>query len=136
MTVEHNEIYHAGYNQGVVERDLAVGNGGNGPNDGGSTAWFDTAAEFYNLIVGNVVSGSYDNSGYYSDGNGIIVDGLGVDPASVDREQSRLRERWVGIVVYYNKRRYLGGETPPTRASHFLCKRLVSVTVAPVRVNV
>jgi Right handed beta helix region len=82
VTVEHNQIFHAGYNQGWSS-GISLWNGGNSATNGGSSAWFDTAAGFHNFIVGNVVSGSYDNSGYHSDGNAIIVDGSGSIPPAL-----------------------------------------------------
>jgi Right handed beta helix region len=101
VTVEHNQIFHAGYNQGWSS-GISLWYGGDGATYGGSSAWFDTAAGFHNFIVGNVVSGSYDNSSYHSDGNGIIVDGSGSIPPALIANNLVYENGGSGIVVYYN----------------------------------
>lgn len=79
VTVVHNLIYHAGYNQGGSS-GISLWYGGPMPTYGGDTAWYGHAPGFHNVIADNVISGSYDNSSAHSDGNGIIVDGAGSIP--------------------------------------------------------
>jgi len=82
VTVAHNLIYHAGYNQGFSS-GITLWYGGVNPAYGGHTAWYDRAAAFHNVIADNIVSGTYDNSSDENDGNGIIVDGSGSIPPAL-----------------------------------------------------
>jgi hypothetical protein len=74
VTVEHNLIYHVGYNQGGSS-GVTLWYGGSSPAYGGPHASYDRAPGFHNVIANNIISGSYDNSGNEADGNGIVVDG-------------------------------------------------------------
>jgi hypothetical protein len=70
--VADNLIYHAGYGGGWSS-GISLWYG----ELGGAGSAADAAPGFHNYIVGNVVSGSYDNSFHHSDGHGIILDGSG-----------------------------------------------------------
>ena len=63
VTVDHNLIYHCGYNQGFGS---AIGFRRNG--------WYDGYLGFHSFVTNNIISGTYDNSSYNTDGNGIISD--------------------------------------------------------------
>jgi Right handed beta helix region len=101
VTAERNLIYHTGYNQGWSS-GISLWNGGSSPTYGGSTAWYDTTPGFHNFIVGNIVSGSYDNSGNHSDGDGIIVDGSGSIPPALIANNLVYENGGAGLEVYHN----------------------------------
>jgi hypothetical protein len=101
VSAEHNMIYHAGYSQGWSS-GISLWYGGATAVYGGPTASYDTAAGFHNFIVGNIVSGSYDNSGSHSDGNGIIVDGSGSIPAALIADNLVYENGGAGIVSLHN----------------------------------
>ena len=63
LTVDHNLIYHCGYNQGFGS---AIGFRRNG--------WYDGYSGFHSFVTNNIISGTYDNSSHHTDGNGIISD--------------------------------------------------------------
>src|SRR5215468_2137709 len=63
ITVDHNQIYHTGYNQGWGSGVSFKGN-----------AWYDQYQGFHSFVTNNMVSGTYDGSTHHSDGNGIIMD--------------------------------------------------------------
>jgi Right handed beta helix region len=100
-TVAHNLISHVGYNQGWSS-GISLWYGGTGATYGGSTARFDNYPGFHNVIVDNIISGSYDNSGNHSDGNGIIVDGSGSIPPALIANNLVYENGGRGIEVYYN----------------------------------
>lgn len=58
-----NNIHHTGYNQGWSS--------GISYN---SHQWLDSYPGFHSYVINNFISGSYDNSSYQTDGNGIIMD--------------------------------------------------------------
>jgi hypothetical protein len=72
MQVSWNWIYHAGYNAGW--------SGGISLN---SDRWSDTASGFHNFVTHNIISGTYDNSSYKTDGNGIMIDQGGNVPPTL-----------------------------------------------------
>jgi Bacterial Ig domain len=72
VTVSWNRIYHVGYNAGWGS-GISLNYG----------RWADTAAGFHNFVTNNIVSGTYDNSSYRSDGNGIIIDRGGDVPPTL-----------------------------------------------------
>jgi hypothetical protein len=86
VTAVDNHIYHVGYNQGWGS-GISLWYGGHGGNIwGGATAWYgDTKNDlgFHNIIARNIVSGTYDNSNYHSDGNGFVIDGSGDIPPAL-----------------------------------------------------
>jgi len=63
LTAQNNMIHHVGYGEG-----WSSGISFN------SNQWFDSYAGFHNIVANNIISGSYDNSSYHTDGNGIIMD--------------------------------------------------------------
>jgi hypothetical protein len=63
VQIERNLVYHTGYGAG-----WSSGIGVNTP------VWADQGEGFHNVIAWNIVSGSFDNSSYRTDGNGIILD--------------------------------------------------------------
>jgi hypothetical protein len=73
ITVARNLIHHTGYN-----RAHGWGSG----ISLNSHVWSDRAPGFHSYVVGNVVSGSTDESSYNSDGSGVIID-LGGDAPPV-----------------------------------------------------
>ena len=101
VIAEHNLIYRAGYNQGWSS-GISLWSGGSEATYGGSSAWYDGAPGFHNFIVGNVISGSYDNSSRHTDGNGIIVDGSGSIPPALIANNLVYENGGAGIDVYYN----------------------------------
>jgi hypothetical protein len=78
--VAHNRIYHAGYGRGWSSGISLWYGGGSSAVYGGAAAAINGQPGFHNFIIGNVISGSYDNSYHHTDGNGIIVDGTGSIP--------------------------------------------------------
>ncbi len=109
--VADNLIYHTGYALGWSS-GISLWYG----EYGGANAASDDASGFHNYIVGNIISGSYDNSFHHSDGHGIIVDGArGFDSAGADH-QHRVRERRGRevIVARYRWRRLNTSTTPVT----------------------
>ncbi len=68
VVVRRNQIWHVGYGKGW----------GSGISIH-EARWHDHAGGFHSLVVGNVVSGSTDDSFHHTDGNGIILD-LAADP--------------------------------------------------------
>ncbi len=86
ITVDHNEIYHCGYNQGWSSAISYL-----------EHAWFDSFSGFHSFVTNNIISGMYDNSSYRTDGNGIISDNL---PGDVTPP-----ELIANNVVYQNGRR-------------------------------
>jgi hypothetical protein len=101
VTVVHNKIFHAGYNQGWSS-GISLWDGGPSPVYGGRTAWYNRYAGFHNFIVDNIVSGSHDNSPNHTDGNGIIVDGSGSIPPALIANNLVYENGGGGIVVGYN----------------------------------
>jgi parallel beta-helix repeat protein len=97
----HNEIYRAGYNQGWSSA-ISLWYGGPDRIYGGPTAWYDGRSGFHNIIVGNVISGTEDNSGHHTDGNGITVDGSGSIPPALISGNTVFENGGSGIVVYDN----------------------------------
>jgi len=71
ITVDRNKIYHTGYGYGWGSGISLNAN-----------VWYDQAQNFHNIVTNNIISGTYDNSSYHSDGNGIIID-LGGDTPPV-----------------------------------------------------
>jgi hypothetical protein len=63
VTVDHNLIYHCGYNQGFGSAISFRKNG-----------WYDGYSGFHSFVTNNIISGMYDNSYHKTDGNGIISD--------------------------------------------------------------
>ena len=63
LTVDHNLIYHCGYNQGWGSAISFRKNG-----------WYDGYSGFHSFVTNNIISGMYDNSSHRTDGNGIISD--------------------------------------------------------------
>jgi Right handed beta helix region len=101
VTVDHNLIYHAGYNQGDSS-GISLWYGGTTPVYGGRTAWHDRYPGFHNFIADNIVSGSYDNSINHSEGNGIVVDGMGSIPPALVINNLVYENGGRGISVYHN----------------------------------
>jgi Right handed beta helix region len=101
VTVDHNLIYHAGYNQGGSS-GISLWYRGTTAVYGGRTAWYDRFPGFHNFIADNIVSGSYDNSSIHSDGNGIIVDGAGSIPPALVINNLVYENGGRGIEVYLN----------------------------------
>lgn len=69
IVIDHNKIYHTGYNQGWSSGISVNGH-----------SWYDQYQGFHSIVTNNIVSGNVDNSSYHSDGNGIIVDHGGDTP--------------------------------------------------------
>lgn len=63
MTIVGNKVYHTGYGTGW----------GSGISLN-SNQWSDNYQGFHNFVIGNIISGSVDNSSHHTDGNGIIMD--------------------------------------------------------------
>jgi hypothetical protein len=63
ITVDHNQVYHCGYNQGWGSAISFARH-----------TWSDSYPGFHSFVTNNMISGMYDNSHYQSDGNGIIMD--------------------------------------------------------------
>jgi serralysin len=83
VRAQHNLVYHTGYGQGWAS-GIVLWYGGIKPVYGGPRPAVDNASGFHNYIVDNVVAGAFDNSGFHSDGNGIIIDGgVHVPPALI-----------------------------------------------------
>lgn len=73
-----NWIHHTGYN---VTLGSSWGSGITiNHNLEGLTGWFDSYPGFHSFVVGNVISGSTDESVHHTDGNGIIMDSGGNTP--------------------------------------------------------
>jgi Right handed beta helix region len=102
VTAERNLIYHTGYNQGWSS-GIALWYGGISPTYGGHTAWYNRAPGFHNFVVGNVVSGAYDNSRHHTDGNGIIVDGSGSIPPALVANNLVYENGGAGVTVYHSQ---------------------------------
>jgi parallel beta-helix repeat protein len=103
VTVQNNVIYHTGYNQGWSSGiSLWYGGVNTTYGSGSGTAAYDGFAGFHNFIVGNVVSGAYDNSQYQTEGNGIIVDGSGAIPPALIANNIVYGNGGSGIVVFHN----------------------------------
>jgi parallel beta-helix repeat protein len=102
VTVRNNVIYHTGYNQGWSS-GISLWYGGVDATygSGGASAEYDGFAGFHNFIIGNVVSGAYDNSSHRTDGNGIIVDGSGAIPPSLIANNIVYGNGGSGIVVFH-----------------------------------
>jgi chitodextrinase len=101
VIAEHNMISHVGYNQGWSS-GISLWYGGTGATYGGSTAWFDSAPGFHNVIANNIISGAYDNSGNHTDGNAIIIDGSGSIPPALIANNLTYQNGGRGIEVYQN----------------------------------
>jgi parallel beta-helix repeat protein len=69
IMAEKNLIHHVGYGEGWASGITM-----------NSNKWFDSYAGFHNIVVNNIIAGSYDNSAYHTDGNGIIMDLGGSTP--------------------------------------------------------
>jgi hypothetical protein len=83
VRAQHNLVYHTGYGQGWSS-GIVLWYGGLGGVYGGPRPAIDNASGFHNYIVDNIVAGAFDNSGFHTDGNGIIVDGgQGTPPALI-----------------------------------------------------
>jgi hypothetical protein len=65
VTVTGNLIYHTGYDPDTGWSSGVSLN---------SHVWSDNAPGFHSYIVGNVISGSSDESSYNTDGSGVIID--------------------------------------------------------------
>jgi hypothetical protein len=63
ITVDHNQVYHCGYNQGWGSAISFARH-----------AWSDSYSGFHSFVTNNIISGMYDNSTHKTDGNGIIMD--------------------------------------------------------------
>jgi hypothetical protein len=63
ITIDHNQVYHCGYNQGFGSAISYARH-----------TWSDSYLGFHSFVTNNIVSGMYDNSHYQSEGNGIIMD--------------------------------------------------------------
>jgi len=92
--VAGNLIYHAGYGLGWSS-GISLWYGAYG----GPSAASDGAPGFHNYIVGNIVSGSYDNSFHHSDGHGVIVDGSGFAPPALIANNVVYENGGAGIIV-------------------------------------
>ena len=101
VTLEHNLVYRAGYEQGWSS-GISLWYGGPNAVYGGATAGYDSAGGFHNFIVDNIISGVYDGSAHHSDGNGIIVDGSGMTPAALIANNLVYENGGAGIEVYAN----------------------------------
>jgi hypothetical protein len=89
QTADHNIVYHNGYHGGWSS--------GISYN---SSQWFDSYTGFHNIVANNIVVGSYDNSNYHTDGNGIIMDlsARSYDPVTANTPPALV----VNNVVYGN----------------------------------
>jgi hypothetical protein len=101
-TVDHNQIWHFGYNQGWSS-GISLWYGGGNATYGGRTAWLDSYSGFHNLITNNVVSGGFDNSIHHSDGGGIIVDGTGLIPPVLIANNISFENGGPGFLDYRNR---------------------------------
>ncbi len=63
LTADSNQIHRSGYNQGWASGITL-----------NSSQWYDLYPGFHNVVVNNIISGTFDASSYRSDGNGIIMD--------------------------------------------------------------
>jgi parallel beta-helix repeat protein len=99
VTVTGNQIYHAGYANGWSS-GISLWYGGPTHVYGGRTAWYGHAQGVHNFIVDNIVSGTYDNSHYHSDGNGIIVDGSRSIPPVLIANNLVYENGGAGIAVF------------------------------------
>jgi Right handed beta helix region len=94
-----NVIFHVGYNQGWSS-GISLWYGGHHRVYGGRMARYDPYAGFHNYIVGNTVSGTYDNSVNHSDGNAIVIDGGGPTPATLIADNVFYENGGRGIIVF------------------------------------
>jgi hypothetical protein len=99
VTVDHNLIYHAGYNQGYSS-GISLWYGGSRPVYGGPRASFDNARGFHDYIVNNVITGSFDNSRHVTEGHGILVDGGRPSPAILIANNLTYENAGAGISVF------------------------------------
>jgi hypothetical protein len=86
ITIDHNQVYHGGYNQGF----------GSGISLS-RHAWSDRYPGFHSFVTNNIISGMYDNSVHQSEGNGIVMD----DQAGDDTPPVLIANN----VIYQNGRR-------------------------------
>lgn len=63
LTADGNRIYRSGYHQGWASGITL-----------NSNQWYDRYDGLHNVVVNNIISGTFDASSYRSDGNGIIMD--------------------------------------------------------------
>jgi hypothetical protein len=102
VRAEHNLVYHTGYNQGWSS-GISLWYGGNKrPVYGGRTAGYDRSPGFHNYIIGNIVTGAYDNSRLHTDGNGILVDGGGRTPPTLIQNNLSYQNAGAGFSVFKN----------------------------------
>jgi hypothetical protein len=93
LTAIGNRIYRGGYGRGWSSAITF-----------NKTRWHDTYSGFHNVIIGNVISGMFDNSNYHTDGNGIILDlsagygGSGSEHATANTPPTLIANN----VVYHN----------------------------------
>jgi hypothetical protein len=93
MSAIGNRIYRGGY-----------GRGWSSGISYNKTRWHDNYSGFHNVMIGNVISGMYDNSSYHTDGNGMILDlsagygGAGSELSSANTPPALIANN----VVYHN----------------------------------
>ncbi len=63
LYIDHNIIYHSGYNQGWSSAISF-----------NQERWYDQYTGFHSYVLNNIISGEFDGSTYHTDGNGIIMD--------------------------------------------------------------
>jgi hypothetical protein len=63
ITVDHNQVYHCGYNQGFGSAISLSRH-----------TWSDRYPGFHSFVTNNIISGMYDRSSHHSEGNGIVMD--------------------------------------------------------------
>jgi hypothetical protein len=93
LTAIGNRIYRSGYGRGWSSAITF-----------NKTRWHDNYSGFHNVVIGNVISGMFDNSSYHTDGNGIILDlsagygGSGSELSSANTPPALIANN----VVYHN----------------------------------
>jgi hypothetical protein len=100
LTIDGNKIHHTGYGKGW----------GSGISLNKSI-WHNRAAGFHSFVINNIISGSYDNSDFHSDGNGIIMDLGGNTPPVLIANNLIYQNGGRCIHIYENQNKWIINNT-------------------------